>query len=256
MRKRATKQQIVISVSMLVVVAGACIWWWPHLAWAFMIARGQVRVPSVPVSELKAPGKTAGWYDCTIGPLRLRLPPEIVETAERSTGKGTLNFTLKSQELAVHVPVRFPAEMQSGPDKVAAEFQISPMHLAVETFRASTDDFRWSMSRSELRRHQILLNLAIFVFRRGGAMAVETRFDGPLEALLILQSRRLASFQWRTPSGIGTLMFSDKDQDLDMDVVRDICQSVSCDDSRLAAPYSKKELQELLDTIETRRDGS
>ncbi len=79
MRKRATKQQIAVSISVLAVVIGAFIWWWPHLYWSFIIARGQVRVPSVPVSELKAPGKTEGWYECTIGPLQLKVPPKIVE---------------------------------------------------------------------------------------------------------------------------------------------------------------------------------
>ncbi len=151
--------------------------------------------------------------------------------------------------------MKVPAETQFGLEKLAAEFQISPMALVVETFRTSSDDFRWTMSRSELRRHQILLNLAFF-FRMGGAMAVETRFDGPLEGILILRSRRSAAFEWRTSAGAGSLMFTDKEHDLDLDVVRDICQSVSCDDSRLVDSYSKKELRELLDAIETRPDGS
>ncbi len=255
MRKRATKQQIVTSVTVLALVIAAIVWWWPHLNWAFVISRGQLQVPSVPVTQLKAPGKTAGWYDCTIGPLTLKLPPEVVDSAERSTGKSSLNFTLNDQELAVHVPVRIPAEPEFGLEKLADEFHLSPMGLVVETFRTSSNDFRWTMSRRELRRHQVLLNLAFF-FRRGGAMAVETRFDGPLEAILILHNRRQASFEWRTPASAGSLVFTDKEHDLDLDVVRDICQSVSCDDSRLVDSYSKKELKELLDAIETQRDGS
>jgi hypothetical protein len=131
---------------------------------------------------------------------------------------------------------------------------MSPMHLVVESFRASSDDFRWSMSRSELHRHQLLLNVAFF-FRRAGAMGVEMRFEDPLEGLLILQNRRTAAFEWRTPASAATLMFSDKDHDLDLDVVRDICQSVSCNESRLAAEYSKKELRQFLDSMETRHDG-
>ena len=127
------------------------------------------------------------------------------------------------------------------------------MHLVVESFRTSTDDFRWSMSRGDLRKHEVLLNLAIY-FRRTGVMAAETRFDGPLEGLLIIHARRHASFEWRTPAGAGTLIFSDKDHDLDFDIVRDICQSVAGDDSRLEREYPKKELRQFLDTMETRRD--
>src|SRR5262249_48603096 len=159
--------------------------------WAFIIARHRVHVPSVPVRELKAPGNTSGWYDCTIGPVALKLPPEFVEKAERSTSKTSLNFTINNRELALHVPFQVPADFQAGQGQLAADFKMSPMHLVVESFRASTDDFRWTMSRSELRKHEVLLNLA-FSFRRGGAMSVETRFDAPLEGVLIMQSRRQA----------------------------------------------------------------
>src|SRR5262249_62108238 len=116
-----------------------------------------------------------------------------VEKAERSTGKTSLNFTIGNRELAIHVPFQVPADFQAGQEKVAADFKMSPMHLVVESFRTSTDDFRWTMSRSELRKHELLLNLA-YHFRRGGAMSVETRFDGLLEGMLIMQSRRQASF--------------------------------------------------------------
>lgn len=255
MRKRATKQQIVVSVCLLAAVAGAGIWWWPHLHWALIIARNQVRVPSVPVAELKAPGKTSGWYDCKIGPLSLKLPAEIVEKADRSVEKSALNFTTANAELAIHLPFQVPPDFQAEQAKLAADFNLTSMGLVVESFRASTDDFRWSMSRSDLRKHELLMNLSYF-FRRAGAMAVETRFEGPLEGLLIIHDRRRASFEWRTPAGTGTLMFSQKDNDLDLDQVRDVCQSVAEDDSRLSASYSKKELRQFLDAMETTRNES
>jgi len=255
MRKRATKQQIVVSVCVLAAVAGAGFWWWPHLYWSFMMSRNHVRVPSVPITQLKAPGETAGWYDCSVGPLKLKLPPEIVEKAERSVGKTSLNFTIANRELDIHVPFHIEPDFQAEQSRLAADFNMSPMHLIVECFRASTDDFRWSMSRSALRKHETLLQMGYY-FRRGGVMAVETRFDGPLEGLLILHTRRQASFEWRTPSGAGSLMFADKDRDLDLDMLRDICQSVACDDNRLAASYSKKELRDFLETMEIVRDES
>jgi hypothetical protein len=239
----------------LAVVAGAGFWWWPHLYWSFIMARNQVRVPSMPITELKAPGKTTGWYDCSIGPLKLKLPPDIVEKAERSVGKTSLNFTTANRELDIHIPFQIGPDFQPEQSRMAADFNLSPMHLIVECFRASTDDFHWSMSRSALRKHEALLQMGSY-FRRGGVMAVETRFDGPLEGLLIFHTRRQASFEWRTPGGAGSVLFADKDQDLDRDMLRDICQSLACDDSRLAASYSKVQLKDFLETMETARDES
>src|SRR5207253_1661345 len=111
-------------------------------------------------------------------------------------------------------------------------------------------------SRAELRRHQMLLSMGEN-FPHSQAMAVETRFQGKLEGVLILVDRRTAVFHWQSTSGagFGRLMFVQKNGDLELDRVRDVCQSLTCDDSRLGdKAYSKKELRELLESIEMKRD--
>src|SRR5258708_1365215 len=154
MRRRATTKQIVISLIVLAAVAGAGFWWWPHIAWSFLIARNQVRIRSVPVTEMKAPGKTAGWDESPIGPLSFKLPPDLAESADRSLGKGTVNFTDGDMEMAILIPFRNPPDSQTGAQQLAAMFHMSPMRIVAESYRTSSDDFRWSMSQAELLRHQ------------------------------------------------------------------------------------------------------
>jgi hypothetical protein len=73
--------------------------------------------------------------------------------------------------------------------------------------------------------------------------------------LLIIGDRRHVVFEWRTTSGSadGSIRLTRKDHDLDMEIVRDMCQSVTCDESQLGPPYTKKELKQFLDTIKTTR---
>src|SRR5216684_2238272 len=133
MRRRATKKQIVASMCLLAAVAGAGYWWWPHLWWSFLMSRNAVKIPSVPVSMLEAPGKTAGWYECRIGPLSLKLPPELAENAERSVNKMSISFTNSDQQMMVHVPHTMPPDHQAGLVQAADEFHESLMHLIADS---------------------------------------------------------------------------------------------------------------------------
>lgn len=256
MRRRATTRQIVISLIVLAAVIGAGVWWWPHITWSFLIARNYVRIRSVPVSEMKAAGKTPGWFVCRIGPMSLKMPPELAESGDRSLGKASINFTDADMEVAINVPFRNSAESQGGAQQLAATFHLSPIRILAESYRASSDDFRWTMSHAELHRHQILIGLGRS-YPHALASAVETRFDDALEGLLIMGDRRNFVFEWRTTSGAadGSITFTGKDRDLDLEVVHDICQSVTCDESQLGPPYSKKELKQFLDTIKTTPAG-
>jgi hypothetical protein len=257
MRRRATKKQVVVSICLLAAVAGAGYLWWPHLWWSFLMSRNSVKIPSVPTSTLEAPGKTDGWYKCSIGPLSLKLPPELSEKAERAVNKTSISFTTSDLQMMVHIPHKMPPDHQAGLVQAAEEFHESLMHLIADSYRESTDDFRWSMSHAELRRHQILLNLGA-AFPHFAASAVETRYEAALEGLLIINNRRSASFEWRTKSGagVGFITFSSKDKDLDLGVVRDICLSVKCDENRLGPAHSTRELKQILEAIEITRDAT
>ncbi len=254
MRQRATKNQILGSLCVLAVVAAALIWWWPHLNWSFQISRNQVRIPGVPVTELKTPGKTAGWYNCQIGPVSLKLPPELAKDAERSVGKMTVDFATPELDVSIHIPFKLPVNRQADFVQIADEFGVSVIHLIGDSYAASTDDFRWTMSRQELRRHQVLMMITS-MFPHAAAIAVETHYQGPLEGLLIIHDRRHATFEWRLNSGAGAglIAFASKERDLDLDMVRECSQSLTCDEGHLGPEPRredlKKTLREILDSM-------
>jgi hypothetical protein len=253
MRKRATKQQIAASLGLLAAVVGAGYFWWPHVRLRFQLARNEVRVPSVAVAAMQAPGRTAGWADCRIGPLSFQLPPELAEKAERAIDMSSVVFSATDRQFTAAVPFQTQPKDRAEHEKIAAEFGLTPVRLIVSSYRTGTDDFGWTMTHAELLRFQVLLRMATGTFPHTNAMAVETRFDGGLEGVLIQADRRTAIFHWQTASGnaFGVLVFSQKEGDLDLDWVRDVCQSLACDESRLGeTEYSRKELREMLEAIE------
>jgi hypothetical protein len=258
MRRRATKQQIATTIGILTVLVAAGYWWSPHIWWAYMLSRNNAKVPRVPVSTLKAPGQTKGWFTCRVGAVSFKLPPEMAEDAERSVAKKANNMiSLKTPtvELLVFIPFEAPAGTKSQIVQIADYLNRSPMQLIADGFRASTDDFRWTMSRAELERHQILLNLGS-MYPHAPGMKVESLFDGPLEGVLAIHDRTHAVFEWHAKSNTtgGVLGFTATGSDLDLDHLRDICASVTCDDAKLGKAPTKKELEELVDTIELTRD--
>lgn len=253
---RLAQQRIVATFSLLAILAVPVIWWWPHLEWKFFLSRNQVAVPGIPVSEMKAPGKTAGWYDCRIGPLALKLPPDLIEEADRSVGKATIDIKGSSMELSIHVPYKFAPGTEQSLMSMAAALHTSPARMIADSYRESTDAFRWSMSRDELKRHEVLLSLGM-LFPHHDAVAVETRFNSTLDGVLVLNDKSRAMFQWRTNGGDGTgfLTFYRKEAALDRDVVRDICASLACDDSQLRPEHSKKDLRNVLEEMETTKSA-
>jgi hypothetical protein len=185
------------------------------------------------------------------------MPPDLAESADRSVGKASINFTTADMEVAIIVPFRISAEGQSGARQMSATFHMSPIRIVAESYRASSDDFRWTMSHAELTRHQILVGYLGRTYPHALVSAVETRFEDELEGLLIIGDRRNVVFEWRTNSGSAdtSITFTSKDRDFDLDMLRDICQSVTCDESQLGPPYTKKGLKQFLDTIKTTRIG-
>src|SRR4029079_4448278 len=104
-----------------------------------------------------------------------------------------------------------------------------PMHLIADSFLASTDDFSWTMSRSELQRHQVLLNIGFLYpqYSHIRGVKVETIFDGPLEEVLIIYDKSHARFEWRSKTGSegGLMVFMASSGRSALDPVRDICAS-------------------------------
>lgn len=261
MRRPVTKKQIAVTVGLLTVLIAAGYWWSPHIWWAFQLSRSGAKVPSIAVTALGAPHEMQGWFTCRLGPLSFKLPPEIAEEAERSIArknKSMISLKTPTVELLIHVPVRISEKTQPPLVHMAESLNVSPVQMLVDGYRATTDDFRWTMSRAELQRHQMLLNLGYLFpqYQHHRGTKVESRFDGLLEGLLMIHDRTQATFEWRAKSGAtaGVLGFTATDGDLNLDQVRDICASVTCDEASLGPALAPADLAALVDSIEMKKD--
>ncbi len=262
MRRRVTKQQLAATIGVFAVLAAAGWWWSPHIVWKFMLSRNGAKVPSVPVTTLKAPGQTQGWMTCRAGALTFKLPKDFAESAERSISKKSqamISFKTGDLEIVVHIPFKVPENAEPPPLVQMADFmKDSPIQMIAESYRTSTDDFRWTMSRDELRRHQMLVNLGFYYpqYQHARGVKAESLFEGPLEGMLTIHDKSQATYEWRFKSKVtaGVLGFAATGKSLDLDQVRDICMSISCDESRLTAGFTPAQMEAIVDGIEMTKE--
>lgn len=256
MPRRATKQQIAVTVGLFVAVAAAGFWWSPHIWWSYILSRKGINVPAVKVGPMPESKPSGVWFTCRAGALSLRLPAAMADEAERSVARDAhsahaLVLTSPTHELALRVPFELPAGRQPFIVLMAETVNMSPIEFIAESYRASTDDFSWAMSRAALRRHQKLLELWA-LYPHYGIMNVETLSDDSLEGLLVFyEDRAHATFEWQLKSrkAAGYLKFAARQGELNVDDVRAVCQSVSCDESRLGPELGKDQLAVLADTM-------
>lgn len=254
MRTRATKQQIAVTIGLLIAVAVAGWWWSPHIYWSYLLSRNNFKVAPVKVAEMPLSPAPTGWFTCRVGALSFKLPASMAEDAERTLAKTphALTITTPTRELTLLVPTEAPAEPRPALEQISALLKCSPIQLIANSYRTGSEDFRWTMSRNELARHQLLLNLTS-MFPHDQVMTVETTSNDAQEGLLVLhESRSLAKYEWHLNSGrsAGFFMFNATRGELDFDELRSVCQSLTCDESRLGPELSKAQLAVLSDTMQ------
>lgn len=255
MAKRATKQQIAVTVGLFLAVAAAGFYWAPHIRWSYLLTRNSIKVAPVKVRDMPAATPSPDWFVCRAGALSLSLPATMAEEAERSVATAaphSLTLTTPTHEITLMIPHEYPEGSQPILSRIAASMNVSPTQLVAESYRASTDDFRWTMSHGELLRHEKLLELW-YLYPHRAVDVVETWYGDALGGLLILhEDKSHAIYQWQLNSGqaAGFVQFSAKQGALDYNEVRAVCRSVTCDESRLGPELSKDQLGVLADTMQ------
>jgi hypothetical protein len=254
MRTRATKQQIAVTIGLLIAVAAAGWWWSPHIYWSYLLSRNNYRMAPAQVVEMPTSRPAAGWFACRAGALSFKLPASMAEEAERALAKSphALSITTPTHELTMSIPAEIPADARPNIELFAARMKVTLMQLLAESYRTGTADFRWTMSRDELYRHQMLLDLST-LYPHHQVLVVETRSNDAWEGMLVFhESKSMAKFEWQLRSGksAGYLMFSATKGILDFDDVRAVCQSLACDESRLKSELSKDQLAVLADAMD------
>jgi hypothetical protein len=260
MRKRATKQQIATTVGMLLALVAAGYWWSEHILWSYVVSRNKLAI--APVKNIAAMPKVkprSGWFQCQAGAVSFQLPPEMGDEAERAVSKKssqTLALTTSDHEVNVLIPYEIPADRRIF-EILAAKVGMLPIEFIVESYRSGTDDFRWTMTHSQLTRHKFLLQLALRDYPHQDVLFVETWSDDDLDGVLVVHSSKTqAMFEWRLKSGkaTGFLRFSAARRELNLDDVRWCCQSVKCDPSLMGPELSNEQLAVLADSMKIELD--
>jgi hypothetical protein len=254
MRKPASKKQIAITIGLLLALLAAGTWWAPHIQWAYLASRNGWKLDRVKVVEMPpAKPRTGAWFKCQASSVSFQLPPAMAEEAERTVAKAgqSLLLTTETHTTTLFIPMEIRPEEKSIVSHVASEFGMTPLQFVAESFRTSTDDFRWTMGRSELHRFRSLLGMSN-LYPHYAIFSVETFSDPTMEGLLIVDSAKAeAVYEWRLNSGksAGVIRFSAKKGELDLDELRTIARSVECDESKLSGALSNDQLGVLADTM-------
>jgi hypothetical protein len=204
-----------------------------HLWWKMSAAWGSIEtVPAIPSSPMGEAGIPQEWLVCCFGVIQFALPPELAHGAEvQKPGFPGLSFRDGLRSVLVMHP--WPIEMSTS-DYLAKEFHmpeqgrgLSLTRLRYACYRASSDDFRWSMSAKEVQWLAWLMNMrrVLWVTRDRRA---EFLFREDLEGLLGFHGTSL-SFDWQTPNDVlgASIIFTDsRGEEACLAWARSVCQSL------------------------------
>jgi hypothetical protein len=254
MRRQATKKQVLTTIGILLALVAAGVWWWPHAYWSYNLSRHKFKLAAVKVDAMPPTDVPADWFMCRAGAVSVRLPPSMSEEAERSPvpeTDGTILLTTEQNHILLMIPWKLPKQPRPIIEQNAAYLQMTPIEFIAASYETSTNDFRWTMSRTALQRHSMLLELTT-VYPHKNILLAETWSSPELEGILVLhEGKSFATFEWRLKSGdaAGFLRFNAKQGMLELEQLRAICQSVRCDPERLGAKLTKEEIAILADTL-------
>jgi hypothetical protein len=211
------------------------LWKGPHAYWRWWQRVPAVTVPTKPLLSSAAPRKD--WV-CQVGSVSIQLAPEWLRDVHKMD--AGLRFQDGPRQVLVVLPQK-PAE------------ELSPCKLREAAYRASTDDFRWSMSLQELARLQTLLTFKGLACA-DGVQSVETVYRSDIEGLLLVLPRG-CSFEWVSTDGkaSGQVMFLDRSGKVDLSWVRPICASLRFSGETFPRRPAPETLQRLLERAKAGR---
>ncbi len=253
------------------VALTVCLWtlivhYHAHLRWRLVWAcSGWNRVGAIPMHCMPDTPIEENWPRCRFGPLEFILPPEFVNRGEIETndnGAIFLAFRDEFRSMMIVLPTtaedreRLFAELREDYALPSEGQRLSLTRLRPASYRASADDFRWSMTEQEVRWHAWCISMRR-VFTLGSRESTEYEYllHDDVEGILNLRpGAKNASFDWQTADDcfVGSIMFAQKSGQIDPAWIRRVCQSVKFSASRMPKPIpqEKDKLRALLEIAE------
>jgi hypothetical protein len=222
-----------VVVGLLVMAVGALIalHYRSHLFWRYTASRfglNDIRaIPDRPMPESPTPD---GWLRCHVGCVEFSLPPELVRNrVAQQNGASTVMFQHGSRAVVVAVPT--DASDVSGLLTTASELCPQSQRFTVPKlrracYRASSADFRWSMTPSEVRWHAFCITTGKLI-RSLSDGHTESFFREDLHGIVHFGDERTV-LDWQSndlPLG-GYMHFIDRQDQADKSWIREVCQSL------------------------------
>src|SRR6266568_8329250 len=167
MRRRLTKYHwLALLLGLAPVAALALVRFGPQLQWRFSGGWYLTRdVKAIPVRPLPNEPAPDGFARCHFDSVTVSVPSGLVAKPEfRGDGRPGVRLRDGPRGVFISLPIDNRSVLAANQAELAGRGGLTSIpQLRAEIYAASPSDFRWSMSREELARHQWLLVHARFV---------------------------------------------------------------------------------------------
>lgn len=250
--QRYSVSKKVLLVALLACLLALMVRYEAYIRWKIVSARsGWSGVRAIPTHRMPDTSMEEKWPRCRFGSLEFILPPEFVNSGEVKTNGSViiLAFCTDLRSMIVTVPTkaqdrrRIFAELQKDYALPCERQRLSLTKLRLASYRASSDDFRWSMTQQELRWHMWCICMRS-AFTLGSGQSAEYVLRDDMEGILNLShGARIVNFDWQTADDSfgGSFVFSQKNGQIDPTWVRCVCQSVRFTVSGIPRPIPQEE---------------
>lgn len=230
-RSRPFALAAVALVLVLGVVALIALHYRSHLFWRYEASRlGLNNVQAIPDRPMPDSPTPDGWVRCRVGRIEFGLPPELA--SNRVVPKHAASLVI-FHDGTRRVDVDLPTDMSefSGLLKAASELcprsqRFTLPRLRQACYQASSDDFRWSMTREEVRWHAFCITTGK-LFRISPTGHTESFFRQDLDGIIHFDGKwSILDWQSNDCAVGGSMHFIDRGEQADPTWVRAICQSL------------------------------
>jgi hypothetical protein len=228
----------------LVILCGLCglLGWYyqNHLLWKYTESQGELQdIIAIPYFSMQKLDIPDDWVECSLGCLRFRLPPDLAESED--TSKRTESLAIFNSDIGSVIVALQPVDMSSPDDAFApllfaasrffpgSESPLTVPRVRFECCKHGADDFRWSMSPKEVKRHSFFVNLHALIIPARTTKMVEEFFHDGVDRIILFNGRAMIDWQNTNSSDAGYMHVIDRCENLGMnpgDLARKICQSI------------------------------
>jgi hypothetical protein len=248
-RKRKVIAALVIALSILLIALGGVVTKSEHAV--FWLFQSEASYKTIPITTMPVRDTPEDWVKCDFGSISFCLPPEYVNDPPKVLSTAIAIFSHGDSTIAVFHPHR-----TKGPSLIEIkewntlldDRHGNAVRLQIDAWKAMPSDFRWGMSKSEVRKLNALLHFKTFGLGLSrSAIDGEEYSDAKITGLLT-QSASDTGYDWYCSNHecIASIMFEKKSGGMDIDVTRIVAASVRCENELVELPKSQEEVLKLL----------